>query len=961
MRLRTFGGLWIEGEQPPAALGPRRLGLLALVAASGRRGISRERALGILWPEAEQELARHTLSQTLYSLKRDTGRDWIVAGTELRLDPAIGSDVGELQDALAAGDHEAAARLYSGVFLEGFYVPGAPEFERWVEDERARFRDAVTRAAEQAAVQADRKGDYAAAVRVWTRLTELDPLSARYAAGRMRVLAAAGDRASALDHARRHEALVRRELDAEVDPAIRQLVLALKAERPSAPPVAGIRPVSASITAGAAPEPSLSNAPPDGEPERVSSRSRPRWVAALLLGVALLLVFGVTMLRPSKPRQIPFLAVGALRTPELGDTSSLGPMLRDMLATSLGEIDGMQVVANSRLVELTPPALANEPSATADAARRAGATEVMEGELITEAGQLVLTLRRVDLGSGMVRKGYVVRATERYALVDSAAATVARDLGLAPPALAVRDVRTSSPEAYLLYNEGLRAYYSFDSPGAYRLFNAALERDSSFAMAAYYAWNIGHFFMDAVTVQREFERMKRLAPRTSERERLMIQAEAARREAPIRVAVAIAETLAVRYPTDPDGHILLGHVRNGEGDLAGAVASFEKAIAIDSAAGSTTGPYCRMCLALGHMTHTYMWWDSAGAAERAGRRLIALRPDEPKHWASLGEALLRQGRRAEAEAAVERSGTGGLTLVQLNAALHRDLLRWSRLEELDRELLSDLMSPSLEIRGDARWLLLLSLRDQGRLREGRALALENRIPESTRRVQGLGPELILSATLLQGMERPDSAAKLLHAEARRVLASTDRPPGWRARDATWRLTLAGTAYAAAGDTALVRRLADSVEVIGKGSNFGRDPLLHHYLRGIRLQHAGRHAEAVDQLRRSVWSVTDGYTQINLTLARSLLALGRAADAIAVLRPAIHGGVDGSNTYTSRTELHEAMALAFERAGQGDNAMVHWRTVESAWRRADPELRARYERARAAALGNPARASSRSPQ
>jgi DNA-binding SARP family transcriptional activator len=960
LRLRTFGGLWIEGAQPPVAPGPRRLGLLALVAAAGRRGISRERALGILWPEAEQELARHTLSQTLYSLKRDTGRDWIVAGTELRLDPAIGSDVGELQDALAAGDHEAAARLYSGVFLEGFYIPGAPEFERWVEDERARLRDAVTRAAEQAAVQADRKGDYAAAVRVWTRLTELDPLSARYAAGRMRVLAAAGDRASALDHARRHEALVRRELDADVDPAIRQLVLALKAERPSAPPVAGPRPASASVSAGAAPEPSLSSAPPDGAPERVSPGSRPRRATALLLGVALLLLLGVTVLRPGELRQTPFLAVGALRTPELGDTSSLGPMLRDMLATSLGGIDGMQVVANSRLVELTPPALVNEPGATADAARRAGATEVIEGELITEAGTLVLTLRRVDLGRGMVRKGYVVRAAERYALVDSAAATVARDLGLAPSALAIRDVRTSSPEAYLLYNEGLRAYYSFDSPGAYRLFNAALQRDSSFAMAAYYAWNISHFFMDAVTVQREFERMKRLATRTSERERLLIQAEAAVREAPIAVAAAIAETLTVRYPTDPDGHIQLGHVRHAQGDFAAAVASFERAVAIDSAAGATDSPYCRMCLALGHMTHSYMYWDSAGAAERAGRRLIALRPDDPRHWASLGEALLRQGRRAEAEAAVERSGTASLSLVQLTAALHRDLLRWSRLE-VDRELLSDLLSPSLETRGDARWLLLLSLRDQGRLREGRALALENRIPGSTRRVQGLAPELILSATLLQGMGRPDSAAKLLHAEAQRVLASTGLPPGWRARDATWRLTLAGTAYAAAGDTAAVRRLADSIEVIGQESNFGRDPLLHHYLRGILLRQAGRHAEAVDQLRRALWSITDGYTQINLALARSLLALGRAADAIAVLRPAIHGGVDGSNTYTSRTELHEAMALAFERAAQPDSAAVHWRTVASAWRRADPELRAQYERARDAAPGTPARASSRSPQ
>jgi hypothetical protein len=70
----------------------------------------------------------------------------------------------------------------------------------------------------------------------------------------------------------------------------------------------------------------------------------------------------------------------------------------------------------------------------------------------------------------------------------------------------------------------------------------------------------------------------------------------------------------------------------------------------------------------------------------------------------------------------------------------------------------------------------------------------------------------------------------------------------------------------------------------------------------------------------------------------------------VLRPAIHGGVDGSNTYVSRTEQHEALAQAFEQAGQRDSALVDWRAVESAWRLADPQFRDRYERARARAAG-----------
>ena len=50
-------------------------------------------------------------------------------------------------------------------------------------------------------------------------------------------------------------------------------------------------------------------------------------------------------------------------------------------------------------------------------------------------------------------------------------------------------------------------------------------------------------------------------------------------------------------------------------------------------------------------------------------------------------------------------------------------------------------------------------------------------------------------------------------------------------------------------------------------------------------------------------------------SRLAARLTRPLEAIAVLRPAIRGGVDGSNTYLSRTELHEALAQA-ERGRAG---------------------------------------------
>ena len=80
---------------------------------------------------------------------------------------------------------------------------------------------------------------------------------------------------------------------------------------------------------------------------------------------------------------------------------------------------------------------------------------------------------------------------------------------------------------------------------------------------------------------------------------------------------------------------------------------------------------------------------------------------------------------------------------------------------------------------------------------------------------------------------------------------------------------------------------------------------------------------------------------NLLMARSLLELDRAPEAIAILRPALRGGVDGSNTYVTHTELREELAHAFEQAGQRDSARFYYGAVERAWRRADPQFRDRY--------------------
>src|SRR6266516_6595113 len=73
-----------------------------------------------------------------------------------------------------------------------------------------------------------------------------------------------------------------------------------------------------------------------------------------------------------------------------------------------------------------------------------------------------------------------------------------------------------------------------------------------------------------------------------------------------------------------------------------------------------------------------------------------------------------------------------------------------------------------------------------------------------------------------------------------------------ARHLCWTLTHRATALAAAGDTALLQRLADSLEILGRQSSYGRDRLLHHHIRGLLLSARGLVAVAAVEFRQAVW-------------------------------------------------------------------------------------------------------------
>ena len=238
LRLRTLGGLALSHDEEPlagAALQPRRLAVLAVLAAAGDRGVSRDRLLALLWPERDSASGRQALSQALYALRRDTGVEQLVLGggtEQLRLNPdAVSADVVDFEAALARGARDAAATHYAGPFLDGIHLSGDDgTFERWVDDQRVHLASRAERTLETLAAEAQAAGDHAAAAEWWRRLTMLDPLRTRAAAGLIQALAASGDRGGALRHAEFYSRRVREDLGAAPSAVVVSLAERLRAD-----------------------------------------------------------------------------------------------------------------------------------------------------------------------------------------------------------------------------------------------------------------------------------------------------------------------------------------------------------------------------------------------------------------------------------------------------------------------------------------------------------------------------------------------------------------------------------------------------------------------------------------------------------------------------------------------------------------------------------------------------------
>jgi TolB-like protein/DNA-binding SARP family transcriptional activator/Tfp pilus assembly protein PilF len=528
-RLTLFGGVRIEGDQGPLpgrASQKRRLALLALLASPPARRIARDKLTAYLWPDADDERARRNLSSAVYDLKAELGEGAVVtSGDELALNlDVIQTDVDRFVTALEQGDLAAATAAYGGPFLDGFFLSGAEEFERWAEAERQGYVRDYQRALEHLARERAEAGDAQGTVDAWRELSVADPYSARVAIGYMRALEAVGDRAGALQFERVHTALLREEFGAAPDPDVTALAERLRQEPVAAASEAVDRATEAPAEPAKHPEPALATELAEGpeagvarpaatSPARPVPEATARWkwsralvaslrrvqrarmltwsVAMFALGVAAFSILAWAVKVRTATDAVPVtsrIGVAVLPFQNLSGSPDMNPFsdgLTEEIITGLGRVEWLRIPARSTIVSHQRGAAPG-----ADVGRDLGVRYLVEGTVRSEDARVRITANLVDAATGSVvwRDQYDLRMVSVFDAQEEIAQAVVSAVApqLAGNVRPLVEPTTRDTAAYALYLKG-RAHWYGRSPDDLRTalsyFEQALAQDPGYALA----------------------------------------------------------------------------------------------------------------------------------------------------------------------------------------------------------------------------------------------------------------------------------------------------------------------------------------------------------------------------------------------------------------------------------------------------------------------------------------------
>lgn len=224
-----------DGTRAVGPLPRKAQALLAYLASHSSEAIPRERLATLLWSYSDPGHGRQSLRQALAAIRAGLGtaQDLLMidAGSvRLAVGDALAVDVSSFEALARSADTaalERASALYRGEFLAGLHI-GTEQFEEWLSIERPRLLRIACEVQRRLAMALAGAGRLDAAIEAARRLTQLDPLGENGHRLLIELLAAAGQRSTALAQYSLLNDRLRHELGVSPEPETVELVNAVR-------------------------------------------------------------------------------------------------------------------------------------------------------------------------------------------------------------------------------------------------------------------------------------------------------------------------------------------------------------------------------------------------------------------------------------------------------------------------------------------------------------------------------------------------------------------------------------------------------------------------------------------------------------------------------------------------------------------------------------------------------------